>query len=179
MNKTILYVAMTLDGFIARENGDVDFLTMNPDEDYGYAEFVRSVDHIVMGFKTYEKSLTFPGNPFTPGKTHHVLTRKSELPKDERVEFVQEGIQQFMKKLKAAGNKNIWFMGGGDVLLSFLKLEMIDELMVFVIPLVLGSGIPLFKVGNPELVLKLKESQNYSDGIVKLHYLIEDPGNTN
>jgi len=175
MRKLILYVATSLDGYIARENGDVDFLDFKGKENYGYPKFSSSVDTVLLGYKTYEKSLSFPGNPFE-NKEYYVFTRKTSFPDDKRVHFVNKDMNTFVSSLlKTEKRKNIWLMGGGDFVQSVMEANIrIDELMIFVLPLILGSGLPLFVKGLPETRFVLKDSHAYSNGLVKLHYLSKE-----
>lgn len=173
MRKMISYIAISLDGKIARKDGDVNWLNElpNPDNlDYGYKDFYDSIDTIIMGNDTYKVSLqlseTFP----TSDKMNYVITRNKELIKDENVTFISKDIESFVTSLKQEERKNIWLMGGGMINSLMLNAHLIDELRVYVIPIILGPGIPLFSDAAITNKLKLASSQQFSSGVVELIY---------
>lgn len=169
--KVILYIAMSLDGYIARENDDIDWLSMveNPPEDYGYAEFVQNVDTVIMGRKTYDKVCSFGIEFPHKGRKCYVLSR-TKTGADENVEYYSGNLKNLILDLKNTEGGNIFVDGGAETVNELLKLGMIDEFIVSVIPIFLGSGIRLFKDGRPEQKLKLRGSTEYATGLVKLRY---------
>ena len=169
--KVVLYIAVSLDNYIARDNGDVDWLVgdgSNPNVDNGYEEFYKNIDTVIMGKSTYDQVLTFGEYPYKDSKGY-VYTRK-EIEDTEYVKFTNENPRELISKLKEKPGKNIWIVGGADIVDIFLKEDLIDEFVIATIPTVLGKGIPLFKGNNKEIKLKLVESKIF-DGIVQSHYI--------
>lgn len=172
MRKIILYIASSLDGFIASDDGSVEWLFH--DQDYGYGEFYDSVDTLIMGRLTYEQVLGFGEYPWA-GKTTYVLSRKKRK-QDEHAEFLSLGIIDFMRELKLKTGRNIWLVGGGQVNTLFLQNRLIDEIILSVHPVILGHGLPLFANLELKRDLKLNKSQVFDSGLVQLHYLTSDRG---
>jgi len=171
MRKTILYIALSLDGYIARENGDVDWL--KPDESFDFTPFVDSVDTVLMGYGTYKKSLSFGDEAFLDNKQYFVFTKNNTQTKDERVQFINVDPARFVKQLRSNPGLNIWLMGGGILNTSFLKANLIDEIQLYFMPILLGSGIPLFATGYPETHLSLSLHKSYDSGLLELHYQVK------
>ncbi|MFT5168043.1 MAG: dihydrofolate reductase [Saprospiraceae bacterium] len=177
MKKIILYAAISLDGKIAKEDGAVEWLEdiPNPENlDYGYTDFYESIDTTLMGNKTYQQVLGFDV-PFPyPGKENYVFTKNKNLKDDENVKFVSDGVVPFLRDLKQKEGKDIWLVGGAEINTLLLNNNLIDELMVFVMPVILGPGISLFS-GRPDFSrLTLVESKNYATGIVSMTYAISN-----
>ena len=166
MGKIILYIASSLDGYIARENGDVDWLPTNTDS--GYDTFYKSIDTVIMGKKTYDQILTFGDYPYK-GKKSYVFTRNDSLTKDENVEFASN-VEEFSRNL-VSSKGNIWLVGGSELFSAFLEHKLVDEIILSIIPSVLGKGIPLFQNINQEANLKLIKTTEYS-GFVELTYKV-------
>jgi dihydrofolate reductase len=166
MGKIILYIASSLDGYIARENGDVDWLPINTDS--GYDNFYKSIDTVIMGKKTYDQILTFGDYPYK-GKKSYVFTRNDSLTKDENVEFASN-VEEFSRNL-VSSKGNIWLVGGSELFSAFLEHKLVDEIILSIIPTVLGKGIPLFQNINQEANLKLIKTTEYS-GFVELTYKV-------
>ena len=166
MGKLILYIASSLDGYIARENGDVDWLPINTDS--GYDNFYKSIDTVIMGKKTYDQILTFGDYPYK-GKKSYVFTRNDSLTKDENVEFASN-VEEFSRNL-VSSKGNIWLVGGSELFSAFLEHKLVDEIILSIIPTVLGKGIPLFQNINQEANLKLIKTTEYS-GFVELTYKV-------
>jgi len=168
-NKKIkLFIACSLDGYIAKEDGSVDWLPQSKDS--GYDNFYKSIDTVLMGKKTYEQILTLGKYPYKD-KTSYVFTRNpNQKKKDENVEFTTE-VEEFTKKLVLFSGKDIWLVGGSDLISTFLNLKFVDELILSVIPVVLGKGIPLFKNIKKEIKLELIKTTEY-DELVELSYKV-------
>jgi dihydrofolate reductase len=166
MGKIIVYIASSLDGYIARENGDVDWLPINTDS--GYDNFYKSIDTVIMGKKTYDQILTFGDYPYK-GKKSYVFTRNDSLTKDENVEFASN-VEEFSRNL-VSSKGNIWLVGGSELFSAFLEHKLVDEIILSIIPTVLGKGIPLFQNINQEANLKLIKTTEYS-GFVELTYKV-------
>ena len=176
MRKLISYIATSLDGKIAKSDGSVDWLNDSLDSDgpdYGYAAFNDSIDTIIMGNSTYmigkALSETFP----SPDKKNFVLTRNSKQAKNENVTYFSKNPERFVKALKKENGKDIWLMGGSEINSLMLNVNLIDELRLYVIPIALGKGIPLFSKSATETKLTLTSSQSYSNGVVELIYHIK------
>ena len=168
MRKIKLYIATSFDQFIAREDGSVDWLFT--DGDYGYQAFYDSLGITLMGRKTYEQVLSF-GGPFPyPTTTNYVFTSDDSKSDNEQVIFINEDIVEFARELKATAGKDIWLIGGGQLNTLFLENQLIDELLLFVHPIFLGKGIPLFSNLDSEHSLKLLETKPYENGLVLLRY---------
>ena len=173
MRNIKLYSAVSLDGYIAREDGNVDWLSYPQFEikgsDYGYGNFYKDIDTTLMGYKTFEFVLNYDG-PFPyPNKKNYVFTRQKRDPYKE-VEFIQDDIVSFCQDLKAMEGGSIWLVGGGQINSLLIKNNLVDEIMLTVFPLILGSGIPLFPGDLPETGLSLTDTISYKNGIVQLHY---------
>ena len=154
MRKIKLYIASSLDSFIADENGNIDWLFR--DADYGYTEFYNSIDTILVGIKTYEQSLTFEEYSYKGKKvyvfTHNAKEQKKKKNRTSDVEYVDKDIPEFVMCLiqQPFSNGDIWLLGGGEMLSLFLNAELVDEIILSVHPIILGKGIPLFKnIKNP------------------------------
>lgn len=168
MRPIILYIASSLDGFIAREKGEIDWLPTQGE--FGYNEFLASVDTIIMGRKTYALCLSFPEWHYT-GKKCYVLTRNTKKMKpDARVEFISDGIALAKRLQRQKSKKNIWILGGGQVVGLFLNAHLIDELRVFVVPKLIGKGIPLFQGIKKDISLQLMKTHAFPEGLVEMRY---------
>jgi dihydrofolate reductase len=170
MRKVNLYIAMSLDGYIAKEDDNIDFLSQVqvPGEDYGYAEFTAGIDTVIWGRKTYDKVLSFGGDFHHKDKKVWVLSN-SRTGRDENVEYFND-LPTLIKKLKKEKGKDIYCDGGGDLVFELLKHSLIDRVVVSVIPHLLGNGIRLFKDGRPEQNLAFKKSLTFPSGLVQLWY---------
>lgn len=169
--KVILFIAMSLDGYIARENNDISWLSIveNPNEDYGYSTFVQDIDTVIMGRKTYEKVISFGIEFPHNGKKCYVISR-TKTGYDENIEYYSENLDILISDLKSKEGKNIFVDGGAEVVNELLKLDMIDEFVISIVPIFLGSGIRLFKDGRPEQRLNLISSKEFMTGLVQLRY---------
>lgn len=173
--KIIVYIATSADGYIARADGSVDWLNRpRPAGKYGMGEFFRSIDTILWGRKTYGQArMRGEGGGFGPKVKNYVFShRPPEFPVPKNVEFVNEPIGAFAKRLRAVPGKNIWMMGGGGVIGSFLDEAKIDEFIIHVVPIFIGEGIPLIEARHRSVPLTLLSSRSYPDGVVRLHYSV-------
>ncbi len=170
MRKVNLYIAMSLDGYIAGDNDNLDFLSLvqTPNEDFGYTEFTSTVDTVIWGRKTYDQVLSF-GVDF-PHKDKKVwVLSKSRTGKDENVEYFSN-VPALIKKLKKEEGKNIYCDGGSELVVELLKNSLIDTLIISVIPHLLGNGVRLFRDGRPEESLTFKRCITFPSGLVQLWY---------
>jgi dihydrofolate reductase len=172
LKNVILYIATSLDGFIARKDGSVDWLSQyeNGPEDYGYKDFYKKIGIVIMGNTTYEQVLSFGEFPYR-GKDCFVFTRNKEKRKDENVTFVSNSARDFISQFNLRENKNIWLVGGASIIDEFLRSDLIDEFIITIIPVLLGDGIPLFKGRSNEKILKLIDEKTFDQGLVQLHYI--------
>ena len=169
--KVILYIAQSLDGFIAREDDDISWLSVveREGEDYGYQAFVDTVDTVFMGRRTYEKVLSF-GIEF-PHKNRkcYVLTQ-SRIGSNENVTYFGGNLEALIQDLKSKEGGNIFIDGGAEAVRAFKLRDLIDEYVVSIIPIMLGKGIRLFKETDVESALELIGSKSYDSGLVQLNY---------
>lgn len=170
--RIIVHVAVSADGHIARSDGAVDWLDRpHPKGRYGLVAFFETIDTILWGRKTYDKSLEMTGGKFDGfGKRSYVFTHRPPKTAPPGVEFVSEEPHAFAKRLRAQRGKDIFMMGGGELIASFLDAGEIDEFNIAVIPVFIGEGIPLIGPGRRTLELKLLSSRRYPDGVVMLRY---------
>ncbi|HEX3006782.1 MAG TPA: dihydrofolate reductase family protein [Bacteroidales bacterium] len=168
--KVILYIAMSLDGYIAKTDDNIDFLTKvdAPGEDYGYASFLKEVDTVIWGRKTYEKVLSFDMAFPHQDRKVYVLSR-SRTGKDDHVEYAND-LKSLISQLQQTPGMDIYCDGGAEIVTELLKNTLIDRLIVSVIPHLLGSGIRLFKDGRPETDIELKKCISFPSGLIQLWY---------
>jgi dihydrofolate reductase len=168
--KIIVYIATSADGYIARDDDSVDWLNRaHAAGDYGMADFRASVDAIVYGRKTYEFGISH-GVKFDAATKHYVFTHEPQARAAPNVTFVNERVDVFANRLRAAPGKDIWLMGGGSLIGSFADADQVDEFIIHVIPVLIGAGIPLLKPHRRTLPLTLRSTRQFSDGVVRLHY---------
>lgn len=171
MRKIILYIATSLDGYIASPDGSVEWLpTPPPGEDYGYADFLATADTTLLGRATYEQVQTFGEWPY-PTLTNYVFTRKAPTEAAHpSVTFIAEDPTEFVQKLRQEEGKTIWLIGGSTLAAPLLAAGLVDEMMLFVVPRLLGSGIPLWRLQDHQQPLKLLRTKSWPDGMALLHY---------
>jgi dihydrofolate reductase len=164
-----VFIATSLDGYIARPDGTFDFLSIveRPGEDYGFAEFFATVDALVIGRNTYETALGFPEWPYA-GKRCIVLTHR-EAPSVHGEQFFAGEPAALVDQLGLSGAQRL-YVDGGAVIRQFLLEGLIDDLTLSVVPVLLGNGIPLFGPELPEQRLALQTSRAYDSGLVQLTY---------
>jgi dihydrofolate reductase len=167
MRKIKLFIACSLDGYIAKEDGSVNWLPENTDS--GYDQFYSSIDTVLMGQKTYEQILTFGKYPYKD-KISYVFSRNPNQKKDENVEFTSE-VEEFTKKLVSSSGKDIWLVGGSEIASTFVNLKFVGELILSVIPVVLGKGIPLFQNIKEKIKLELIKTTEYPE-LIELRYKV-------
>ena len=172
--KNIIYIATSLDGFIATLDGAIDWLMEipNPDNsDFGFKDFMDSIDAIVMGRNTYEKVLSFDCEwPYS--KKVFVLTNTLNSIDNSlfgKVEIINGSIPEIVNKLNKAGFQRL-YIDGGMTIQSFLKEDLIDEMIITKVPVVLGDGIPLFKNNDHEGKFQLVLTEKFENGMVKNTY---------
>jgi dihydrofolate reductase len=173
--KIIVYAGTSADGFIARPNGDIEWLTSRPKLPgfYDIGKFTSSIDAKILGRKTYEKSLTLGAKFEGKERTYVFSSRPAATPPPKGVEFVHEAVAAFAQRVRAAEGKNLWMMGGGEIIASFLDAGAIDEMIINMVPVLIGEGIPLIAPRHRHIPLQLLASRQFEDGVVQLHYAVE------
>jgi dihydrofolate reductase len=168
--KLNLFIAASLDGFIAKHDDNIDFLKSveRAGEDYGYAAFLESIDTIIWGRKTFDKVLGFGIGVPHAGKKVYVISR-SQQGHYEHAEYNQD-VVQLVTDLKQREGKDIYCDGGSEIIALLLKQALVDRIIVSVIPHLLGDGIRLFREGCPEQSLVLESSISFPSGLVQLRY---------
>jgi len=172
--KIILYSALSLDGFIARKDGTYDWLHdtdyAEGKEDYGYDQFLDGIDTILMGFNTYE-DITRHADIFPYDRpSNYVFTRKTKVPEDPNVTFINSDIVSFVHDLKRQENgKDIWLVGGGQINSVLSENNLIDELVLTYIPITLGDGIRILHGKEFDRRYHLYDSVIYENGFVQLY----------
>lgn len=173
MRKLAIFTATSLDGYIAKPNDDLSFLRSveKEGEDYGYSEFVATVDTIILGRKTYDWVLKEigPSHYDNSEKEVYVITR-TERPSIGKTKFHIGSPADLVQKLKNKKGKNIYCDGGAEIINELLKSDLIDEFIISVIPVLVGNGTRLFKDGRPELQLELVSVKTFDTGLTQLHY---------
>jgi len=169
--KIVVFIAASLDGYIATKEDSLDWLFATEGEgDNGYGEFLETVDTVVMGRRTYDWLLKAVGPENFPYKDKHCYVFSSAAPvSDGNVEFVNESTLDFANRLRQEDGKNIWLVGGGRLINSFAAQNLIDEWIVTLAPTLLGNGIPLFHEHDFETRLKLKSVRPFNQ-FAELHY---------
>lgn len=173
VKKVSLFIAMSLDGYIADSKGGVSWLTGQGDDSENidsYSEFVKDIDTILMGRNTYHQLITelSPDVWVYDDFITYVITREENVSSDKII-FANENLGDLIKKLKEQGGKGIWVCGGADIVQQLVNENLIDIYYITVIPTILGSGIRLFENGTDEIKLKLLHTQNYN-GMIDLIY---------
>jgi len=175
--KIVVYIATSADGYIARRDGDVEWLNRRPRTfDYGITAFYRTIDTILWGRKTYDWALAYhkkhgsKGVIFDTKLANYVFSRQPPQRPAPGVEFVSEPVKVFAQRLRSTRGKHIWMMGGGELIASFLDANEIDEFDIHVIPTLIGEGIPLIAPRYRDMPLRLRSARKYRDGVVRLRY---------
>jgi dihydrofolate reductase len=173
--KVVLYIAMSLDGYIAGPNDDLSFLSIDEleGEDYGYSEFISSVDTVIMGRKTYDwvmKQVTV----FPHANTETYIITRTAKPSKGKTVFYTGNLRDLVLSLQGKEGKNIFVDGGAEIVNELLQENLIDECYIAVIPTLLGDGVRLFKIGITEQRLLLLNSIHFPNGLIQLHYKMNE-----
>lgn len=173
MRKISLFIAMSLDGYIAKPNDDLSFLKLveKEGEDYGYGAFTETIDTLIIGRKTYDYVLKNVGSSHYDNghRDVYVITRRERSPIGKTI-FYTGTITELVQRLKSEKGKNIYCDGGAEVINELLKQDLIDEYIISVIPILLGNGTRLFKEGIPEQILEFVKAKSFDTGLTQLHY---------
>ncbi|MEI6533516.1 MAG: dihydrofolate reductase family protein [Candidatus Roizmanbacteria bacterium] len=170
MGKVILYITTSLDGYIAKEDGDISWLNKYNINSYGYDEFLNNTDTIVMGSKTFENISSFKEWPYKNIKTYVMTSRIIQA--DSHVEFVPGNLQNLIPTLKESSENNIYLVGGSDLVKSFIEEKLLEEIKLFIVPEVLGKGIPLFYKYQTQVIFKPIHIESYVNNMVQIHYVL-------
>ncbi|HXO45452.1 MAG TPA: dihydrofolate reductase family protein [Candidatus Cybelea sp.] len=171
--KVILGFGISIDGYIARRNGSMDYLVIDKEGEAVMTDFFAKIDTTIMGRKTAVGMLKMRKSgeiPETPEITNYVVSRRWKPGKRKGFEVVSGSLRTFVKKLKRLPGKDIYLGGGGELARSFLQQDLVDELFIGVSPILLGNGIPGFPGRFPQRDFKLTECKEYSNGSVALRY---------
>jgi dihydrofolate reductase len=169
--KVIIFIAISLDGFIAKPDGDISFLSLveKEGEDYGYSNFMESVDTVILGRKTYEKVLSM-GILQPYGDRKVIVLTRNPHPETDQITYFSGNLQDLILTLKRQKGKHIYCDGGAETIHQLLLDDLIDEMIISVIPVLLGEGIRLFGQSYPEQKLHLIKITSFEKGLVQLHY---------
>jgi len=174
--RVIVHIATSADGYIARSDGDLEWLTSRPAPEgfYGMNAFMKSIDTKVLGRKTYEVSLRMVAR--FDGRNRSIVFSRQSPPADAPpgVEFANEPIAPFVSRLREEPGKDIWLMGGGEIIASFLDEDAIDEFVISVVPVFIGDGIPLIAPRHRHVHLDLDSVERFEDGLVQMRYRVRN-----
>lgn len=178
--KIVARMAVSADGYIARPNGDVSWLDhRRPKGNYEIGEFFKTIDTILWGRKTYDKGIEMgmqarmKAAGFGPEIKNYVFSHQPQKSCEPGFEWVTEPIKTFAQRLRAQPGKDIWMMGGGGIIASFLDEGEIDEFSINLVPILIGEGIPLVEPRHRTVPLKLVSSKTFPDGVVHLNYRVD------
>jgi dihydrofolate reductase len=174
MRKVTFGVANSLDNYIARKDGAVDWLLWSKDVNSIMKEFWKTIDTVVMGRKTYEVALKMGGGGAQPKVKYYVLSRTLKKSPDKKMEIISEDAAEFVRRLKNQEGKDICVMGGGELAKSLFEADLIDEVGLNIHPVLLGSGIPLFYEMNHQIDLELIECRALKKGCVFVSYRVKN-----
>lgn len=173
MRKLSLFIATSLDGYIAKPNDDLDFLKIveKEGEDYGYSEFTANVDTIILGRKTYDYVVKEIGSShYDNAKRDVYVISRTKRPAVGRTTFYTGKLAELVQQLKAEDGKNIYCDGGAEIINELLQYNLIDEFTISIIPILLGNGTRLFKDNRPEQLLEFVGAKSFETGLLQIHY---------
>ncbi|MDF2379618.1 MAG: dihydrofolate reductase family protein [Candidatus Gracilibacteria bacterium] len=166
--KITLYIAQSIDGFVATKDGGIawlDSFNKIPNEDYGYQKFIDSIDTVIQGNTTYKQF-----QHSYDGKYNFVFSKNAAKLSAKNITFVNKSVTKFLKNLDKKNHKNIWLVGGPNLLTEFLNKGHLDECILFTMPILLGDGIPLFQNIKKIPKFKLLKTKEYKNGVIESHY---------
>ncbi|MDN4165854.1 dihydrofolate reductase family protein [Cytophagales bacterium LB-30] len=173
MRKLSLFIAMSLDGYIAKPNDDLSFLKLveKEGEDYGYTAFTANIDTLIIGRKTHDYVLKEVGAAhYDNGERDVYVITRTAKPQTGRTTFYTGNLATLVQQLKAQEGNGIYCDGGAEVINELLQHDLIDEMIISIIPILLGSGTRLFKDNRPEQLLELVSAKSFDTGLTQLHY---------
>ena len=172
MRKLIYYVAITIDGFIAHEDGSWDGFSMEGEHVEDFFKSYDWFDTVLMGRNTYEAGVKQGvTNPY-PSMRQYVFSQTMAASPDDNVELVSDGAIDVVKQLKDTAGKPIWLCGGSNLATQFMAARLIDEVILKLSPVVFGAGIPLFSKPMTPAALELTQTKRYDSGVTRLHYRV-------
>lgn len=162
---------MSLDGYIATKDNSLEFISMveQEGEDYGYNDFVKSIDAVIIGRKTYEKVIEMGYEYPHTDKDVYIVTRTAK-PSIGNFKFYSDDLSRLVNHLRSQPGKNIYCDGGSEIANELIKNNLVDEFIISVIPILLGDGIKLFNDGRPKQTLELISAKQFDKGLTQLHY---------
>lgn len=171
MRKVIVYIACSMDAYIAGPGDDLSFLhkVEKPGEDYGYGEFIESIDTVIMGRKTYDKVMSMVSEFPHASRECYVMTSKPRTNTGKTV-FYNGDLKQLVVRLTQQQGKDIFIDGGAEIVNALMKDNLVDDFIISIVPVMLGDGTPLFKSGRPYADLQLVSARHFDTGLVQLHY---------
>ena len=176
MRNLILYISMSLDGYIAKKGDDLSFLSLVQEEgeDYGYHEFIKTIDTVILGRRTYDWVMQQVDNFPHADKVSYVIT-KQERASLGNIHFYNQNLKDLVIKLKKQDSKkHIFCDGGAEIVNVLLRENLFDELIISVVPVLLGDGIPLFQNNRPENTLEMIHAKTFKSGLTQLRYSINN-----
>ncbi|KHF39238.1 dihydrofolate reductase family protein [Halalkalibacter okhensis] len=173
--KVVLFIATSLDGYIATEEEKLDWLfEVDGEGDNGISDFYQTVDTVLMGRRTYDwinNTINMNEYPYKDKKSF-IFTRSTTYEEKEHIQFINQDAHVFVRNLKRKQGKNIWLLGGGQLVTSFIEKDLVDEVIITVAPKLIGTGIPLFIKGKYKMNLSLEGVQTFNQ-FVELHYKVK------
>jgi dihydrofolate reductase len=174
MRKVCLFIATSIDGFIAKPNDDLSFLKLveKEGEDYGYAVFTSTIDTIILGRKTYDYVEKHIGTAhYDNGDRDVYIITRTPRARVGRTIFYSGDLKNLIDELKAKPGKNLYCDGGAELIHSLLRHDLIDEMTISIVPIILGEGVRLFKEGGTEKLFTLNTFNHFDTGLVQVHYI--------
>ena len=174
MRKIKLYIAASIDGYIAYTDGGLEWLSqypITPEFNYGYDSFYKSVDSVILGGKSYRAILNMDFvYPYKDKKSYIISKNMKDSNNTDNIHFITDDVVNVVKKLKQEPGKDIWLVGGGEIIALLLDYDLVDEMTITYIPTMLGDGIPLFPKFSKESKWNLRNSQSYKNGVLSIEY---------
>lgn len=172
MGQILVYIASSLDGFIARRDDDISWLDQYSGDsiDYGYPEFMKNVGTAIMGARTYEQSLLHPERLLASVKNYIITRRTLPVASGINTVFWKDSLSDLVATIKNESNKDAFLVGGGQIISRFIDEGLVNEIRQFIIPVILHDGIPLYSHLTREISLDLIDTVKYQTGIVELRY---------
>lgn len=173
MRKLSLFIATSLDGYIAKPNDDLSFLKAveKEGEDYGYSDFTATIDTLIIGRKTYDYVVKEIGAAhYDNGQREVFIITRTPRPSVGKTTFYTGNLTELIQRLKSQDGKNLYCDGGAEVINELMQNDLIDEYIISIVPVLLGNGTKLFKDGRPEQLLEFVKSKSFDTGLTQLHY---------
>lgn len=171
MRKVKLFIACSIDGYIAREDGNLDWLSIveKEGEDYGYDDFIADIDTVIVGRKTYEKVLSMVDEFPHSNKNCFIITRTKKGSMGS-IHFYNDSPASLIEKLQQEEGRDIFVDGGSEIIQILLEADLIDEITISMIPIMIGNGIPLFRPGIFNALYNLEQVKSFDTGLMQMRY---------